>query len=219
MDSMVAAALLAALIGGAAAAAELAARYKDDPLRALVSAPSALYMLFNAAAAFAAVYLLDRFAPKLIHGHDGVVDIFAAALLAGFGSLSVMRMSVIKLRVGADEVSVGPALVIEQVLRVVDRSVDRLLAVRRAELADELSERFNFDTQGLSLVAVSIALLQNASAEEQTRMTEVARALMGRSDLPSRMKAASLVLALLGLVGERVLRSAIDTVSDPPAQP
>ena len=210
------AAIWAALLAGAAGASELAARYRDDPLRALRSWPAILYLALNAVTALAAAFLLVRFAPSQF-APSGRPDIVQIALTAGFGSLAVMRLSVVRLKVGADEISVGPALVIEQVLKVVDRGVDRHLAAHRATVADALADRIDFANQGMPLVVTCIALLQNASAEEQTRLIDVARGLAGRADLPARVKSISLILALLGVVGEKVLRAAVASVTPTPA--
>jgi len=216
MGALQVAAVFAGLIASAAGAAELTARYKDDPLRALLSWPAGLYVLLNAGSAVAVAFLLTRFASETF-APAGRPDVLLIAMAAGFGSLAALRLSIVKLKVGSDEVSVGPALVIEQVLKVVDREVDRHLASHRASIADELASRIEFAKQGMPLVITCIALLQNASAEEQTRMIDVARGLSGREDIPPQVKAISLVLALLGLVGEKVLRAAVDVVvTDPP---
>lgn len=216
MGETILAAIFAALIAGAAGGAELAARYRDDPIRALFSFPAGLYLLLNAGAGYAAAFMLSRFAPEtfLVGGKP---DVLMLALAAGFGSLAALRVSIVKLKVGADELSVGPALVIDQVLKVVDRGVDRHLASHRATIAEELASSIDFEDHGMSLVATCIALLQNASADEQNRMIELARGLGGRDDIPPLTKTVNLILALLGLVGEHVLRAAIKVVqADPP---
>jgi hypothetical protein len=50
-------------------------------------------------------------------------------------------------------------------------------------------------------------------------MAAVSQALAGQTDIPASIKAVSLLLALLGLVGERVLREAVAQVSVKPAPP
>jgi hypothetical protein len=108
-------------------------------------------------------------------------------------------------------------VIIDQLMSVVDRAVDRHLAQHRAELASQLAGQINFDTHRTSLVSLCLVLLQNPSLTEQQQMTTVSQALAGRTDIPPTLKSKTLLLALLGLVGEKVLREAVkQVIAEPP---
>jgi hypothetical protein len=210
---------LAGLIGLTVAYVELLARYRDDPLRAVVSWPAFAYGLINGGVGLLGAWWLSTFFPSAVASSDvrispAPVDAIKLAVVAGFGSLAVLRTSLLKLRMSSgDDVSVGPAVIIDQLLAVVDRSVDRHLAEHRAEVASGLASQINFDRDRTALVSLCIVLLQNITPTEQQQMTSVSQALAGRTDISSATKAVSLVLALLGLVGESVLRQAVKQVA------
>ena len=204
-----------AVIAGAVAAAELLARYRDDPLRALLSIPAIGYVLLNAGtAALAGSWIVHT----VVTGPLATLksDPFQFALFAGVGSLALLRTSVMKLKTdGGSDISIGPAVVIEQLLSVVDRSIDRLLASRRSLIAADLADKLDFDTHNAELVALCITLLQNPSPTEEAKLTAVSRALAGRLDMSARVKSISLVLALLSVVGRNVLEEAVKTLEKP----
>ena len=222
--------ILAGVIGLFAAYVELLARYRDDPWRAVWSWPAFAYAIINGGAALLVGWWLATFFPALVTAADPdtvaaltqqkksiPVDGTRLAIVAGLGSLAVMRTSLLKLRVNSgDEIAIGPAVIVDQLLAVVDRSVDRHLAEPRAAIASELVGQIDFDLHRTSLVALCLVLLQNPSPTEQQQMSSVSQALAGRTDIPSSTKATSLLLTLLGLVGEVVLRQAVKQVSAKP---
>lgn len=216
--SVAMAAWLAGLIALAVSYVELLARYRDDPLRAVLSWPAFSYGLINGGAGLLAAWWISTYFPSLATaakaGLEGVsVDPVKLAIIAGLGSLAVLRTSLMKLHTGAgDDISVGPAVIIDQLLSVVDRGVDRHLAERRAQLAGALAAKIDFPTQSSSLVALCLVLLQNSTAAEALQIQAARDGLAGRLDMPGKVKSMSLVLALLGLVGERVLSEAVDRV-------
>ncbi len=207
----------AGLIGFIVSAVELLARYRDDPLRALWSWPALSYALINGGAGLLAAWWLATFSKSLVAvdpvAHPIAVDGVKLTIVAGFGSLAVLRTSLMKLRtVGGDDISVGPAVIVDQLLSVVDRGVDRHLAEHRSQIAAQLASQIDFVQQSSSLVALCLVLLQNPSPIEAQQMTTVRSALAGRTDMPDSIKNMSLVLALLGLVGQKVLAEAVKCV-------
>lgn len=211
---------VAGVIALAAAAVELLARYRDNPLRALLSLPSVSYMLVNGLAGAGTAWWLDQFFPKMVSTPAGNVDPIKLAIVAGFGSLVVLRTSVMKLRVASgQDISIGPAVIIDQLLSVIDRGVDRSLAGPRAKIVAELAEKFVFDRDNLALVSLCLGLLQNPTASEEQETTSLSRSLAGRSDISPKVKKMILLLALLGVVGENVLRQAVMSLQEPDTAP
>jgi hypothetical protein len=215
----------AGLIGLLLAYAELLARYRDNPVRAVWSAPAFTYALVNAFTCLLAAWWILTFSKDLVTPtsgatlahQEGDVDAAKLAIIAGFGALAVLRTSLLKLRMNSgDDISVGPAVIIEQLLSIVDRSVDRHLAKRRSRIASELAADFSFSRQSTSLVSLCLTLLQNPSPTETQQMTSVRNALAGRNDLSARVKTMSLMLTLLELVGEAVLREAVAAIRADP---
>jgi hypothetical protein len=122
---------LAGVISLVVAYIELLARYRDDPWRAIWSVPAFCYAIINGIVALLGAWWLVTFFPATVATAADPLktDGLKLAVVAGFGSLAVLRTSLLKLRMnGGDEISVGPAVIIEQLMSVVDRSVDRHLA-------------------------------------------------------------------------------------------
>jgi hypothetical protein len=138
-----------------------------------------------------------------------------ATLAAGLSALAALRTSIFRVRTaGGEDIAFGPALLIESLLKVVDRSVDRHLAEQRARIVKELAPQLNFTQHGNELALHCISLLQNANLEEQTRITALAANLVGRADITPIAKSRLLVLGLLGVIGEPVLRGAVRDVTE-----
>lgn len=208
---------LAGLIALLVSYVELLARYRDDPVRAVLSWPAFSFGLINGAAGLLTAWWISNYFPTLAafdpRASHLVIDPAKLMIVAGLGSLAILRTSLMKLHTSAgDDISVGPAVIIDQLLSVVDRGVDRHLAEHRADLAARFAAKINFAQQSSSLVALCLVLLQNSSPLEAQQIRAARDGLAGRADMPDQIKSMSLILALLGLVGERVLSQAVDSV-------
>lgn len=208
---------IAGIIAFVVATIELLTRYRDDPIRAAFSRPSLLYAFTNAAIAVFAAWLLLRYnaqafinnsADQTVHASSSVDD-FKVALAAGVGSLAALRSSVLKIKLNGSDVSFGPALIIEQFLSVIDRNVDRNLALTRARISSDLSKQLSFDPDAPALIAICLGLLQNHKAEEQHKINEFYAALKGNPAVSQGAKSTILILALLETMGEKALREAV----------
>ena len=209
--------VLAALLAGVVGVIELVTRYKDAPFRALQVPSAWAYVLINAFAGGVALLMLVRYAPGLASS-GGKIDFVRAVIISGLGALAALRFSVFKLRTdGGEEISLGPALVIERLLGVVDRDVDRTMAKRRVVVARELLINFSFAEHNMALVTHCLTLLQNVPADEQQRIAALATGLASRKDLKDKDQARALIMGLLGLVGEDVLRMAVAEIAPLPA--
>jgi hypothetical protein len=202
--------LLGALVG----TGELIARYRDAPARALWSLPAALYLGINAAASVAALAAAHAFGWTF-----GVEDAASGAgrltriLVSGFGAMAVFRSSLFNMRVGDQDVGIGPAGFLQVVLQAADRAVDRRRASPRALTASRIMEGVSFKKAVLALPTFCFALMQNVPADEQSNFGAQVREL-DESDMPDHVNVLSLGLALMNVVGDSVLRAAVDALGD-----
>lgn len=205
------------LIAAVVAAIELVTRYRDDIGRAIKSAPALFYILLNGLIGLGAAWALTSLYPAMVSVGEGDMRQLSQPLLAvvaGFGSLAVLRTGIMKLRIGqSGEVSVGPALVIERLLAVIDRLVDRQMGSYRGTVADGLVQQVDFDTHAAALVTECLTRLSNIGAEEGQQLRDFANALTGRTDINARQKSRSLLMQLLAVVGEKVLRESVQSVT------
>jgi hypothetical protein len=207
---VVAVALLGFLVG----AAELISRYRDSPGRALTRVPALVYIMVNVGAAVAALgliraYGLDILAP----GPAGHARRWSEVLAAGLGALAVLRLSFFTLRAGDTDVPIGPAAFLQVILDAADRSVDRLTAAERDLLVGRIMRGVSFEKASAALPAYCLALMQNLSADEQADLARQVNALRG-AQFDDGIKALTLGLTLLNLVGAAVLASAVESLGD-----
>lgn len=202
------------LFGGLVGAAELISRYKDRPTRAATTSPALFYITLNALGSCAALYLIATFPGKLGFAepaeewNTGVL--VQAVLLAGFASLLFFRTSIFKLRVGDADLAVGPSIVLDSLLSAADRAVDRVMAEPRANFVHQVMRDVAFEKAALILPSHCLALMQNVSSEETQRIVGVVDSLRANRDMPDKIKSLNLGLALVTVVGEKVLKTAID---------
>ena len=216
--------LLVALIGGLLGACELLARYRDEPVKAVMNWAALVYIGVNVAASMLALQLI------VIFGVDfGVPDGEAAKqhavriLAAGLGAMAFFRTSLFTARVGEQDVPLGPGYVLQVLLNVTDRAVDRGRARPRAEEIAEIMHGIDFARARTALPPLCFGLMQNVSPEEQSAIGDQVNLIPApAAGESSRLQSILLGLLLLGLVGSDVLKAAIAALKGdltPPAGP
>lgn len=199
--------LLAALLGGGVGIGELVSRYRDAPVRALLTLPAWFYVAVNASAAMVAYWLL--LTPNWLPNLDAIERV----LVAGLGAMAFFRSSLFTVRIGDNDVAVGPSAFLQIILSAADRAVDRSRATPRAQAIGDIMKDVNFAKAAESLPAHCFALMQNVSAEEQEAIGQQVNSLKTSAMEPT-IKSLNLGLALMNVVGESVLRAAVTALGD-----
>jgi len=195
-----------ALFGAMIGASEIISRYRDAPAIALGAPPSIVYLCINIAASVGALALIEIF--NWFAGPDNLQTTTQRVLVAGFGAMAVFRSSLFMLRVGNQDVHIGPVTFLESFLGAVDRGIDRVRGESRANKAKELMSGINFDKAVVVLVPFCLDLMQNLSADDGSRLV----ADIGKikdSDSDPAMKSIRLGLKLMNAFGEGVVRAAL----------
>ena len=210
-----------ALIGLFVGGVELIARYRDNPLRALRTWPAGLYMLINIVAGLLALRALQVVRPAWLYEQTGPRQLsFYLMLTAGFGAVALFRSSLFKVRTSDGELAVGPAIVLDTLLQASDRAVDRILAPTRGTRVAGIMETVSFAKAKSALPSYCFAVMQNVSQQEQQAVgSQVAK--LSTADMNDRERSLNLGLVLLNVVGDSVLRSAVNDLgasirADPP---
>jgi hypothetical protein len=202
---------LAAAIGFGVGSTEMMARYRDRPFLPMLSFPGLMYIGVNAGAGSLAYYLTG----ELMNDHLKIGENNAAlspvthVLIAGFGAMAFFRSGVFMVKLGNDDVAIGPNLVLQILLQALDRSYDRQRASPRAKVTAQIMSGVSFAVARAELPAICFNLMQNVTQDEQTTLANQVEALFGRNDLGEDTKAMVLGLALLNIVGETTLRTAV----------
>ncbi|MDP6705027.1 MAG: hypothetical protein QF893_01690 [Alphaproteobacteria bacterium] len=200
------------LFGAAVGFAELIARYRDAPQKAIWTPAAFVYITINGLAAAAALAVIQ--ANGWTFGASGEAAIAVRqVLVAGFGAMAFFRSGLFSVRVGDGDVQIGPGAFLQIVLNAADRAVDRARAEPRAEVVADVMTDVTFEKASEALPDHCLYLMQSVSAEERDRLEqEISRiAVSGKSD---KVKSYNLGLLLMNLVGEPVLRAAVAALGD-----
>ncbi len=209
--------LVAAMgISGGVGAVELMGRYRQAPLRAALSTSGFLFVAVNVGAAALAWYLLHvwhRAAGLSYDDKERVTEMFAA----GFGALVVLRSAVFKVRVSDSDVGVGPAALLDSLLLIADRGVDRREGVARARDVAGLRSRVSGSdpvTVASLLGKYSLALMQNVDERTGVELTGAVKAVLDDATVPLEIKMDLVALKIGVVVGRDVLEAAAMTLND-----
>jgi len=201
------------LCGGLVGVAEIASRYRDEPIHAIRSPYGLIYITLNGAISVLSLLLIFHYS-DMFRAVSG--DKLLAAIAAGFGSTAVMRTRLAVLK-GPDgkEVSIGPDLVINQLLQIFDQRIDRLRAKKRqATVINNLSlirKLGSFRTAANYLLA-SLLAFQNMSATNKTDFgTMIAE--YEKLPLPDDIKYLALGFVFLTLVGETQFADVVENAA------
>jgi hypothetical protein len=187
----------------------LVSRYKDAPLRVLLTVPAVFYIGLNGTAAAIAMAVVHK-VPWLSDDGDASAPsrLLIRALVAGTSAMAVIRASLFTIRVGNTDVSVGPAAFLQIILAAADRACDRERAGPRALAMQDIMAGISFQRAKLALPLFCFNLMQNVSADEQRTFGTIVNGLE-RTEMDDVFKANNLGLQLMNVVGEGVLRQAV----------
>jgi hypothetical protein len=161
--------VLVSTLGGLVGVGELASRYRDEPAKALLCIPAVVYVLLNAGAAVMALALGRAFIWK--DAHASPVD-WMQVLTAGLGAMVVLRSSVFRVKVGEQNVDIGPSSFLQSVIDAADRAVDRVRAQERAWTVANLMQNVAADKVLELLPSYLQALMQNLPENDKKKFCE-----------------------------------------------
>jgi len=202
--------LLVAAFGLCVGAAELASRYRDEPVAVLHIPAAWLYVTVNAVASLFAFWIVRS--QGWTFG-DGPGPEIRQALAAGFGAMALFRSSLFTVRVGDTDVQVGPAGFLQILLATADRTVDRARANIRAADIGRIMQAVRFEKAVEALTEYCKGLMQNLSATDRERLDQEIGQITA-SSMSDHLKAQRLGLTLMGVVGTAVLETAVDALGD-----
>ena len=196
-------AVYAAFIFGAlVGVAEIASRYRDEPLKAVLSPFGLIYEALNGFLSVLAIFLIFYYEQRF---ETVAGDPLLAALTAGFGAAVVMRtrIAVLKSPDGTD-IAIGPDQVITTLLQVIDTNIDRWRAVRRQTILrnsfDRLRDLGEFE-EAWTYLGASMLAFQNLDDAQRKALNETYNDYKARQQ-PDDIKRLGVGFIFLTLVGE-----------------
>lgn len=195
---------IAFLCGALVGITEIASRYRDEQMKAITSPDGLIYILFNGVISTFALILIFHYkhAPAFAALKDNLV---AAAMAAGFGATAIMRtrLAVIK---GSDnkDISIGPDIVINMLLALIDKRIDRWRAARRVEIVynhfDKITALGTVDNASQYLLS-SLVAFQNLADMDKKQLTDLIQSNKD-SKYSVNVQLAAIGFLFLTVVGE-----------------
>ncbi|MCG8504454.1 MAG: hypothetical protein MI755_07600 [Sphingomonadales bacterium] len=209
---------LVAILGLLLGTAELMGRYRDDPVRIFKCFYAWVYVSINAVLAVISLILIQKlglsFVPDPANSTPADAGRIYDIIAAGFGGAAFFRSSVMKTKHGDTDIAIGPAIVIDTMLKVTDREVDRFRAQQRAQDIAKLMSGINLDQASRLVIPFCIALMQNVGAAEREKLQQSVLSLGKDTNIDSKTKPMILGLRLVDMVGFGVLESAVTALRD-----
>lgn len=180
---------------------EIVSRYRDEPLRATADRYGTGYLVVNGLASAAAYGFLLRYPTQILPTVAG--DPLMAALVAGFGAMALLRSKLFIFRTeDGKEYPIGPSIVMETFLRMLDRKIDRLRASKRQQrVFEQMKDIADFDAVA-NYVEASLLSFQNLSQEEKADITEVIQEYRKQVAWPGPLRTMAVGFAFLTIAGE-----------------
>jgi hypothetical protein len=214
MDPTTIAFICAGLLGALVGSGELITRYRDEPLRALTSTPALFYILVNVLASVLAYWMMVYFDWTVAKGLTGGALLGMRVLVAGTASMALFRSSLFTVRVGDQDIAVGPSSFLQAIMAAADREVDRLRAVARARVVCKAMADRDHELTVKVLPAMCLALMQNLSDEERTQINAGVASVEKMTVLSPRVRSYLMGLIILDAIGEHGLESVVEALKN-----
>jgi len=205
--------VVVALLATLVSVGELTQRYRDKPFKAIRRPPAVLYALVNIAASMGALYAIRLFGWSFNISPATAVPL-VQVLVAGISALALFRLKLFTASAGKESISFAPTRLLEQLLDVADRQIDRGQATDRAALVQEFAEGLSFSRSAAALPAMALALLEHVDAQQQKDLGDDVKTLIEDNAVDEDVKLRLLVTAILRVTGPDVVRTAIDALGD-----
>ena len=202
--------IIAAICGVSVALAELRSRYKDEPIKAIWCRWGIFYLLFNGVLPLGAFWAL--IAAGTVTDNTSAIESFKFALYAGFGSVLVMRTKLFNLKTeGGEKLGIGPDFVIDTILNVLDRYIDRQRAYERARIVKEAMYEIDFNKARMPLIMLVTRSMQSITDSEMKELGRKLKDLEQAQELSNQEKSYALGFMLLDLAGEAFFIKVFDS--------
>ena len=205
-------ALASALFGALVGLSEILSRYRDEPVRAATTGAGLSYLLLNAVISLFAFGILRQYAGGILPVIKD--DPLMTAIVAGFGSMTIFRSKLFTFRTpDGTEYAIGPAIVLETVLKTIDQKIDRVRAIdRQKRVAASLRGLDDFDKASQYLLA-SLNSFQNLTKEKKDEIAAVIKDYAAPA-LPVQLKIMAMGFAFLNISGEKNFDQVIENLKD-----
>ncbi|MBT6157099.1 MAG: hypothetical protein HOL01_21255 [Planctomycetaceae bacterium] len=134
------------------------------------------------------------------------------SLAASFGGSLILRSRLVTVRMNGQDVAIGPSLVIDQFLFVLDRQIDRQRAIGRMAMVREVMAGIDFSKAKPHVVNMIFSSLQNMTAAERETISDEVEAMSANKKLEDdQERAYKLGYSILNVMGDDFLNAIFDS--------
>jgi hypothetical protein len=188
-------------VGMLAAFVEIITKFPDEPLKSLGTTEALIYHAVNGGIAAFSLWVLVLF--KVSSQTD--LDKLKIVLAASLGSMAVMRSKLFNVKVGEEDISVGPEQIVKVFFRFMEESIGRVRALSRINFVTEVMNNLNFQNIRTHTIAM-LDSVQTLSVERKTDLeTKMSRISEAEPQEP-QLKSYLLGFLLLDAMGEAFVR-------------
>jgi hypothetical protein len=180
---------------------EILSRYRDEPIRASTTVFGAAYLFLNGIISFLAFAVLCRYPAQVFPSIQK--DLFLTSVVAGFGAMTVFRSKLFTFRSpDGKEYPIGPAIVLDTILKMIDSKIDRRRATERQAKVFQSMQRLNDFADTANYIEASLGSFQNLSQDDKAQIKAVIDQYRQVPAWPDTLKSLGLGFAFLNIAGE-----------------
>jgi multisubunit Na+/H+ antiporter MnhC subunit len=189
------------IFGALVGFAEILSRYRDEPLLATFTNSGMTYLAINGAISTIAFATLRRYPTQIFSGLNN--DLMLTAMVAGFGAMAVFRSKFFSFKSSdGTEVPIGPAIVLDTILKMIDQKIDRHRATARQTRVFEAMFGITDFSRTADYVVASLNSFQNLSGDDKKAISDGIKDLKARTDWSGALKSLALGFMFLTVAGD-----------------
>jgi hypothetical protein len=194
-------ALATFFFGALVGLSEILSRYRDEPMLATATSSGISYLALNGTISLLAFGVLRKYPGQIFPAVQN--DLFLSAVVAGFGAMTIFRSKLFTYK-SADgkEYPIGPSIVLDTVLKMIDSKIDRRRATDRQLKVFNAMLGINDFVNTANYIEASLLSFQNLSQDDKAQITSVIDQYRSLTRWPDTLKCLALGFAFLTIAGE-----------------
>lgn len=175
-----------------------------------------LYLLLNAVAGIVSYFILSGSDVSIIKASFGTVgkSEISMAVIAGLGSMAIMRSAFINLKLGETKYSVGPGVLLDILLILLDKKIDQNRAMCSAIDVNNVMEDIDYSKANISLPTVCLHMLEQVSRDDQEEVKKEIEKINTTNGLTQKARSLCLGISIKKIAGIDVLNTAVKILGD-----
>ena len=180
---------------------EILSRYRDEPLLAAATNSGMSYLAINGVMSTIAFAVLRKYPTQIFPGLGG--DLLLTAVVSGFGAMGIFRSKLFTFKSSdGTEYPIGPAIVLDTILKMIDSEIDRRRATERQTRVFNAMAGINDFARTADYMEASLLSFQNLSQDDKTQISSVINQYRTLTKWPDTLKGLGLGFAFLTIAGE-----------------